>query len=233
MSPSPRVHPPVIPMLQSLILPLLVAVAVQAPVGAAEERRRRALPLVPRRRARCRSALPSGETRSLFVDQQVVRALGPRRQARLHRLPHRHDGDPARLQAVPDASASSRSPTTRRASAATSPTTARRSTACTTPSIARGDRMAPTCVDCHGAHDVTPPNQPRSRISQTCAACHERRVGDLREERARPRAHRGEERGRADVHRLPPLARHRRARTRPAGGSRAPSSAPAATPTRR
>jgi hypothetical protein len=38
--------------------------------------------------------------------------------------------------------------------------------------IARGDRTAPTCVDCHGAHDITPPNQPRSRISQTCATCH-------------------------------------------------------------
>jgi predicted CXXCH cytochrome family protein len=41
------------------------------------------------------------------------------------------------------------------------------------PAIARGDRMAPVCVDCHGAHNVTPPNQPRSRISQTCAACHQ------------------------------------------------------------
>jgi predicted CXXCH cytochrome family protein len=39
-------------------------------------------------------------------------------------------------------------------------------------SIARGDRMAPTCVDCHGAHGVTPPGQPRSKISQTCATCH-------------------------------------------------------------
>jgi predicted CXXCH cytochrome family protein len=28
-------------------------------------------------------------------------------------------------------------------------------------------------VDCHGAHAVTRPNQPRSRISQTCAACHQ------------------------------------------------------------
>jgi nitrate/TMAO reductase-like tetraheme cytochrome c subunit len=38
--------------------------------------------------------------------------------------------------------------------------------------IARGDRTAPVCVDCHGAHDITPPDQPRSRISQTCAVCH-------------------------------------------------------------
>jgi predicted CXXCH cytochrome family protein len=41
------------------------------------------------------------------------------------------------------------------------------------PAIARGDRNAPVCVDCHGAHNITPPNQPRSRISQTCAVCHQ------------------------------------------------------------
>ncbi len=40
--------------------------------------------------------------------------------------------------------------------------------------IARGDRMAPVCVDCHGAHNITPPGQPRSKISQTCAVCHEK-----------------------------------------------------------
>jgi hypothetical protein len=39
--------------------------------------------------------------------------------------------------------------------------------------IARGDRTAPVCVDCHGAHDITPPDKPRSRISMTCASCHE------------------------------------------------------------
>jgi predicted CXXCH cytochrome family protein len=38
--------------------------------------------------------------------------------------------------------------------------------------IARGDKTAPVCVDCHGAHAITAPNQPRSKISQTCAACH-------------------------------------------------------------
>jgi predicted CXXCH cytochrome family protein len=39
--------------------------------------------------------------------------------------------------------------------------------------VARGDRMAPLCVDCHGAHDVALPDKPRSRISTTCARCHE------------------------------------------------------------
>jgi predicted CXXCH cytochrome family protein len=38
---------------------------------------------------------------------------------------------------------------------------------------ARGDVMAPVCVDCHGSHDITPPSQPRSRISQMCAKCHQ------------------------------------------------------------
>lgn len=39
--------------------------------------------------------------------------------------------------------------------------------------VARGDVTAPVCVDCHGAHDTTPPDRPRTRISETCARCHE------------------------------------------------------------
>ena len=38
--------------------------------------------------------------------------------------------------------------------------------------LERGDRMAPTCVDCHGAHDIAPSHKPKSRLSQTCAKCH-------------------------------------------------------------
>lgn len=38
---------------------------------------------------------------------------------------------------------------------------------------ARGDAHAPGCVGCHGAHDVGPPARPRSRVSATCATCHE------------------------------------------------------------
>ncbi len=37
---------------------------------------------------------------------------------------------------------------------------------------ARGDPRAPVCVDCHGAHAVARPDQPRGRISQTCGRCH-------------------------------------------------------------
>jgi predicted CXXCH cytochrome family protein len=37
---------------------------------------------------------------------------------------------------------------------------------------ARGDVFAPTCVKCHGAHDIARPAEPRARVSQTCATCH-------------------------------------------------------------
>ena len=40
-------------------------------------------------------------------------------------------------------------------------------------SVARGDRTAPVCVDCHGSHDIRKPSQPRTRISETCARCHQ------------------------------------------------------------
>ncbi len=38
--------------------------------------------------------------------------------------------------------------------------------------LAAGNRNAPVCTDCHTAHYVTPPNQPRSKIPQTCRKCH-------------------------------------------------------------
>ncbi len=38
--------------------------------------------------------------------------------------------------------------------------------------LAGGDRNAAICTDCHTAHYVTPPNQPRSKIPQTCRKCH-------------------------------------------------------------
>ena len=39
--------------------------------------------------------------------------------------------------------------------------------------LATGNTSAPTCVDCHSAHSVSPPSQPRARISQTCSECHQ------------------------------------------------------------
>jgi predicted CXXCH cytochrome family protein len=76
--------------------------------------------------------------------------------------------------------------------------------------VARGDRMAPVCVDCHGSHDVQRPGQPRTSISETCARCHQGVADGLREEHPRPGARDGRGRRRAGLHRLPPVARHRR-----------------------
>lgn len=37
----------------------------------------------------------------------------------------------------------------------------------------RAGRMeAAVCMDCHGSHDIQPPNEPRQRISLTCGRCH-------------------------------------------------------------
>ncbi len=38
--------------------------------------------------------------------------------------------------------------------------------------LAEGDENAATCVDCHSAHYTPVPDDPRSRISQTCRQCH-------------------------------------------------------------
>jgi predicted CXXCH cytochrome family protein len=43
--------------------------------------------------------------------------------------------------------------------------------------LAKGDTKVAVCIDCHGVHDIQPPNDPRSRVyptnvAQTCATCH-------------------------------------------------------------
>jgi hypothetical protein len=43
--------------------------------------------------------------------------------------------------------------------------------------LARGDRAAPSCLDCHGSHDVRPVADPSSRVARrrqhvTCGGCH-------------------------------------------------------------
>jgi len=35
-----------------------------------------------------------------------------------------------------------------------------------------GNPDAPVCTDCHGAHQVEKPDQPRTRVSETCGHCH-------------------------------------------------------------
>lgn len=38
--------------------------------------------------------------------------------------------------------------------------------------VAQEGGPAPSCVDCHDAHAVTPPGKPRTRVSDTCSTCH-------------------------------------------------------------
>jgi predicted CXXCH cytochrome family protein len=38
--------------------------------------------------------------------------------------------------------------------------------------LAEGNFRAATCIDCHGSHEVQPPNVPRTRIPETCGMCH-------------------------------------------------------------
>ncbi len=44
-----------------------------------------------------------------------------------------------------------------------------------------GNQDAPVCTDCHGAHDVRPPDEPRSVISETCRQCHTEIVDTYRQ----------------------------------------------------
>ena len=38
--------------------------------------------------------------------------------------------------------------------------------------LASGNWDAAICTDCHGAHDITSPNEPRTKIPETCSKCH-------------------------------------------------------------
>ncbi len=38
--------------------------------------------------------------------------------------------------------------------------------------LAGGDTRAAVCTDCHGTHNIGPPDEPRSRSSQMCELCH-------------------------------------------------------------
>ena len=39
--------------------------------------------------------------------------------------------------------------------------------------MAKGNKQAALCVDCHGAHAIGRPTEPRSKISETCSGCHQ------------------------------------------------------------
>jgi predicted CXXCH cytochrome family protein len=38
--------------------------------------------------------------------------------------------------------------------------------------LAAGNRQAAVCTDCHGAHDIGNPKEPRQKMAQTCQKCH-------------------------------------------------------------
>lgn len=38
--------------------------------------------------------------------------------------------------------------------------------------LSLGDQRTPVCIDCHGSHEVMPPEKPRANISRTCSRCH-------------------------------------------------------------
>lgn len=38
--------------------------------------------------------------------------------------------------------------------------------------ITDGNLDSASCVDCHGSHDIQPPDEPREKISETCGDCH-------------------------------------------------------------
>ena len=38
--------------------------------------------------------------------------------------------------------------------------------------VLAGDIQAAICTDCHGSHNIQPPDEPRQRISFTCGSCH-------------------------------------------------------------
>jgi predicted CXXCH cytochrome family protein len=159
-------------MLHSLLLSLVVAAGLQAPAAAQPKNEDIETCLACHADASLAVTLPSGESRGLFVDRAKF-------DASVHGGKLGCTDCHADIRDVPHASKpfkTKREFTIAYYEACKRCHFANYSKTLDSvhyPAIARGDRMAPTCVDCHGAHDVTRPGQPRSRISQTCAVCHQ------------------------------------------------------------
>ena len=95
----------------------------------------------------------------------------------------------------------------------------------------RRESEAPICTDCHGAHDVRAPDQPRAAHLANLRAVPHRHLRRVLQERPRQCADAAEQPGRAGVHRLPRRPQHPRPAHRHSSGSKPRSCAPAATPT--
>lgn len=159
-------------MLHSTLLPLLVALAIQAPAPVQPKNEDVETCLSCHGDAGMSVTLPSGETRSLHVAKGTFAGSvhgGKLGCTDCHTditdIPHtskpfasKRDFTLAYYEACKRCHFANYSKTLDSVHYA---------------AVARGDKTAPVCVDCHGAHDITSPKKPRSRISQTCAACHE------------------------------------------------------------
>ncbi|HSK09282.1 MAG TPA: cytochrome c3 family protein [Vicinamibacterales bacterium] len=159
-------------MLHSLLATLVVAVALQAPAPEARKADDIEFCLSCHGDPQMSVELPSGETRSLAVDAAVFAGSvhgGKLACADCHpgmdEVPHpplpfatKRDFTIAYYEACKRCHFANYSKTLDSVHQA---------------AVARGDVTAPVCVDCHGAHDITPPHEPRTRISQMCATCHE------------------------------------------------------------
>jgi predicted CXXCH cytochrome family protein len=157
----------------SAIALLLVAVALQAPdVAPATRAAQNELCLACHGDRDLSLDLPSGETRSLFIDLATFTASvhGDKLSCvdchtDMTEVPH-----PARpLKTRRDFSLAYNEQCKRCHFA----NFTRSMDGVHAAAIARGDTTAPLCVDCHGAHDITPATRPRSRISRTCGRCHD------------------------------------------------------------
>jgi predicted CXXCH cytochrome family protein len=159
-------------MLHSLLAPLLFALAVQAPAPPSPKADEVEMCLSCHGDPQMAVTLPSGETRGLGVDRDVfARSVHGDKLActdchpGMAEIPHpprpfktKREFTIAYYEACKRCHFANYSQTLDSVHQA---------------AVARGDVTAPVCVDCHGAHDITPPDRPRTRISQTCASCHE------------------------------------------------------------
>ncbi|MBP1635256.1 MAG: cytochrome family protein [Acidobacteria bacterium] len=159
-------------MLHSLFAPLLVALALQAPPQASSNADQIGMCLSCHGEPRMAVTLPSGEARSLAVDRGAfARSVHGGKLActdchsGMAEIPHqarpfktRREFTIAYNEACKRCHFANYSKTLDSVHQG---------------AVVRGDVTAPVCVDCHGSHDITPPDRPRTRISQTCAACHE------------------------------------------------------------
>lgn len=159
-------------MLYSTFLPLFMAMALQAPPAPQPKQEDVGTCLACHGDQALSVTLPSGEVRSLFVDREAFNRS-------VHGGKLGCTDCHSDITEVPHASKPFK--TTREFTIAYYESCKRCHFANYNKTLdsvhfralARGDKTAPVCVDCHGSHDITPPNQPRSRISQTCARCHE------------------------------------------------------------